>query len=324
MIRKTRVWLRRFLGHSGFTTVRTRNWTLLGVSGVGLGAVADFLQIFNDVALYAFLVSLTAFLTIAALIRIRIHGYAVLTKPLFISIWFLIVFGATSIVQAILPTSGEHGVLISAIQRIEKDTTETREIVSSTQDDLREILDQTRNFPPCDDRDVHLQLMASARESEKLPDDWTLKGSTGRHFERGRGQCATTLLFIEKQFGGRMTEVSVNYSVGNGVIIDNVSAIRRPTEDSAQINLGSGGEAVHYNVVGPEELMWFGLNVRLGASITIEVGPEFRPVAATVVDIGDMRQNFSFKATVEEYRFFVSQLFRSVDDEEFWVRVAVE
>ena len=79
-----------------------------------------------------------------------------------------------------------------------------------------------------------------------------------------------------------------------------------------------------HSIVGPEDSEWFYIDVEPGKQVRLEVGPDFRNVAASVNGLGDMRQNFDFIATETRYHISVAQLFRSLDDEEFWVRVEID
>lgn len=188
--------------------------------------------------------------------------------------------------------------------------------------------DQTTEYtsivPECDDRDVYLQVMAAARQLPVPYSNWTLRGSTGKKIEIERGICSMVLLFVTGHPGGLMTKVNITYKADGEVSITDINAIKTPNENKTKLLLQGDGQSTVYSVVGPEEPERYYFDVMPGKQVHLEVGPDFRPVAATVIGVGDMRQKFSFTATETRYEFLVAQLFRSISDEEFWVRVEIE
>jgi hypothetical protein len=54
-----RYFLRKLFGYEGYTAIRNRNWTVLGLTGTALGVVADLAQVLDDFAVYRFWVALT-------------------------------------------------------------------------------------------------------------------------------------------------------------------------------------------------------------------------------------------------------------------------
>jgi peptidoglycan hydrolase-like protein with peptidoglycan-binding domain len=198
------------------------------------------------------------------------------------------------------------------------------QVTDNTEQKVGQSFENTRIVPECDDRDVYLQVMAAARQLPEPYSNWTLRGSTGDKIEIERGICSMELLFVTGHPEGLMTRVNITYTTDGDVSITNINAIKTPSEDKTKLLLEAESQSTVYGVVGPEEPEWFYFDVMPGNQVHLEVGPDFRPVAATVIGVGDMRQKFSFIATETRYEFLVAQLFRSVSDEEFWVRVEIE
>ncbi|MEL7312230.1 MAG: hypothetical protein AAFN07_12005 [Pseudomonadota bacterium] len=227
-------------------------------------------------------------------------------------------FGRHPLITGILGILGILGLLLS-IQSYRIDRSEARETTSQ----IDQIIESTRFVPDCEDRDVYLQVMAAARQLPDPYSQWTLRGSTGNKINIERGTCSMVLLFVTGHPRGLMTEVNVTYVTAGEVAIRSVNAIKTPSDDKTKMLLSADGQSTVHSIVGSKEPEWFYVDVEPGRKVRLEVGPDFKNVAATVIGVGDMRQDFEFVATEARYEFFVAQLFRSVGDEDFWVRVEV-
>lgn len=228
-------------------------------------------------------------------------------------------FGRHPLITGILSVLAIIGLLLS-IQSYRVDRSEARETTSQ----IDKVIEFTRIIPDCEDRDVYLQVMAAARQLPDPYSKWTLRGSIGNTIGMGRGSCSMVLLFVTGHPQGRMTEVNVTYTTDGEVAIKSINAIKTPSEDKTKILFDADSQSTVHSIVGPEEPEWFYIDVELGKKVRLEVGPDYKNVAASIIGVGDMRQSFDFIATETRYDFLVAQLFRSVDDEEFWVRVEVD
>ncbi len=228
-------------------------------------------------------------------------------------------FGRHPLITGILGVLGIIGLVIS-IQSYRVDRSEARETTSQ----IDQVIELTRNVPGCEDRDVYLQVMAAARQLPNPYSQWTLRGSTGNIIGIERGACSMVLLFVTGHPQGLMTEVNVTYTTDGEVAIKSINAIKTPSEDKTKILLDADSQSTVHSIVGSEERKWFYIDVEPGKQVRLEVGPDFRNVAVSVIGVGDMRQNFDFIASKTRYDFLVAQLFRSVTNEEFWVRVEVD
>ena len=227
-------------------------------------------------------------------------------------------FGRHPLITGILSVLGIIGLLLS-IQSYRVDRSEARETTSQ----IDQVIESTRIIPDCEDRDVYLQVMAAARQLPDPYSQWILNGSTGKQIEIKRGACSMVLLFVTGRSDGRMTEVNITYTTDGEIAIESINSIKTPNEDKTKILLNDDNSATVHSNLGPEEIKWFYIDVEPGKQVRLQVGPDYRNVAASVVGVGDMRQKFDFTATEARHEFLVAQLFRSVSDEEFWVHVEV-
>jgi hypothetical protein len=321
---RIRYFLRKLFGYDGYQMIRSRNWSFLGLTGAALGVVADLAQVLGSFALYGFWVALAVATLSGIAISWRMKFYHHLVVPFFASLWMIFIFCGFTVAQTNTQGGDNKGLIFSLLLKIDKTTQETKVVVDRTEHKVNQIVEYTKSVPECEDRDVYLQVMAAARRLPEPYSEWTLRGSTGKIIEIERGLCSMELLFVTGRSDGLMTEVNITYNTDDEISIKDVNAIKIPTENKTKVLLGEGAKSTVHGIVKPEEQEWYYIDVVPGKQVNLEVGPDFRPVAATVIDVGDMRQKFSFIAAKTRYEFLVAQLFRSTSDEEFWFRVEIK
>lgn len=178
-------------------------------------------------------------------------------------------------------------------------------------------------YRDCDDQQVYLAVIESARNMPEPYANWTVKGSSEiRTIEPG--QCEMTILFVTGDPTGKMQEINVKYKTD--VPISSIRIQLAKTEDEECENIILGGEQISTLINGeiaPGDIDCYYLTTSKNRTVRIAVDSEFKNTAATVLGVGDARDQFEFITAQPVYEIRMFQLKRSVGNDRYALTVSI-
>ena len=125
--------LRKGFGFKGYRSLKNRDWTFAGLSILGLGVIADLIQVLGPFAKIGLWLALAGVVILGIIILRRLKFCDRCVVPFLGAVWMAIVFGGFTAAQALTPTGDENGSILSMLKRIDATTQETQVAVDRTE-----------------------------------------------------------------------------------------------------------------------------------------------------------------------------------------------
>lgn len=177
-------------------------------------------------------------------------------------------------------------------------------------------------FRDCDDRQVYLAVMESARNLPEPFSGWTVRGSSEIRAVNP-GVCEMTVLFVTGDPSGKIEEVDVSYKTDVPISSIRIQLVGTSEDDCQRIILSSENVVTAISGEVGDGYNCYLLSTEFNRTVTIDVQPKLGDMAASVVGVGDARDKFEFLTTEEEYEIRVFQVFRAAKNERYALLVSV-
>ncbi|ASF45225.1 hypothetical protein [Methylovulum psychrotolerans] len=181
---------------------------------------------------------------------------------------------------------------------------------------------------PCDDNQVYLAVMESARHDLPAPySDMEVKGSTGVTSLKN-GQCKMTLFLTGGSNGQQDLDVLYKTTVPLSQIHVKLASSTENTQKASNkctpIKFQRGHISGTVNgSVNPEDTQCYTVATGANQTMDVTVVSRYKNTVATILDVGDARDHFEFLTKKKTYQIDVFQLMRSADNDEYSLTVTI-
>jgi hypothetical protein len=180
----------------------------------------------------------------------------------------------------------------------------------------------------CDDDQVYLAVMESARND--LPSPYSgmeVKGSTGVTSLKN-GQCKMTLLLTGGSDGQKEVDILYKTTVPLSKIHVKLASSTESTQKASNkctpIKFQRGHISGTVNgSVNPEDTQCYTVATGANQTMDVTVVSRYKNTVATILDVGDARDHFEFLTKKKNYQIDVFQLMRSADNDEYSLTVTI-
>lgn len=181
---------------------------------------------------------------------------------------------------------------------------------------------------PCDDKQVYLAVMESARHDLPSPySDMDVKGSTGITPLKN-GQCKVTLLLTGGSDGQKEIDVLYKTTVPLSQIHVELESSTKTTQNTSDkctpIKFQRGHSSGTVNgSVNPENTQCYTVATEANKTMDVTVTSGYKNTVATILDVGDANDHFEFLTKKKTYQINVFQLMRSADTDAYSLTVTI-
>jgi len=181
---------------------------------------------------------------------------------------------------------------------------------------------------PCDDKQVYLAVMESARHDLPSPySDMNVKGSTGITSLKN-GQCKMTLLLTGGSDGQKEIDVLYKTTVPLSKIHVELESSTKTTQNTSDkctpIKFQRGHSSGTVNgSVNPENTQCYTVATEANKTMDVTVTSGYKNTVATILDVGDANDHFEFLTKKKTYQINVFQLMRSADTDAYSLTVTI-
>ncbi len=181
---------------------------------------------------------------------------------------------------------------------------------------------------PCDDKQVYLAVMESARHDLPSPySDMNVKGSTGITSLKN-GQCKMTLLLTGGSDGQKEIDVLYKTTVPLSKIHVELESSTKTTQNTSDkctpIKFQRGHISGTVNgSVNPENTQCYTVATEANKTMDVTVTSGYKNTVATILDVGDANDHFEFLTKKKTYQINVFQLMRSADTDAYSLTVTI-
>jgi hypothetical protein len=179
-------------------------------------------------------------------------------------------------------------------------------------------------YRDCDDHQVYLAVMDSARNLPPPYSDWSLRGSSEIRTVRP-GVCEMTVLFVHPDRRGMMEEVIVSYKTDVPVSSIRIQTVHPERDTCKDIVLTD--DLVVTSISGeaqPQGYDCYYLSTQPNRTVRIALESRMGWLAATVVGVGDARGDFEFLTILPKYEIRVFHLMRSSTSDRYALLVSIK